>query len=107
MIICRIFRRNSLVALLTQDLILGEQNICRLLISCFCRCEITIYVTEQSNAIGTVRRVPAFELHRFMQQQNIQQQLKQQICMESCLPRVKMTEEQIRNILINPPSGVY
>jgi len=41
-----------------------------------------------------------------VQQVNIQQQLKQQLTMETCVPRVAMTPEQIRLILENPTSGI-
>nr|XP_002127610.1 nucleoporin p54-like isoform X2 [Ciona intestinalis] len=68
--------------------------------------EITIYVNEQSSAIGSVRRVLASELHRFLQQTNIQQQLKQQLLVEACVPRMAMSEDKVRALLVNPPSGI-
>lgn len=66
---------------------------------------MTIYVSEQSTTTGAVRRVLASELYRYMQQTNIQQQLKQQVLMEACVPRVTMSAEQIERILANPPAG--
>lgn len=70
------------------------------------KCEMTIYVTEQSTVTGATRRVFASELHKFLSQNNMKQQLQQQLAMETCVPRVAMTPEQINCILSNPPAGI-
>lgn len=64
-------------------------------------------MTEQSSTTGHVRRVPASELHRFMMQPNIQQQLKQQLFIEACMPRAIMSEKQIGDLISHPPSGEF
>lgn len=69
------------------------------------RTEIAIYVEEQSAATGTVKRVPASELYAFVSQAQIQQQLKQNLAAESCLPRTAMSGSQISQFLENAPSG--
>ncbi|XP_039256690.1 nuclear pore complex protein Nup54-like [Styela clava] len=70
------------------------------------RTEITVYVEEQSAATGTIKRVPASELHAFVSQRRIQQQLQQNMAAVSCMPRAAMRPEQIKQILENPPSGI-
>ena len=69
------------------------------------KCEVTMYVTEQSPVTGQTRRVLASELYRFLQQTNYAQQLKQQLAVESCQPRAAWTAEQVSNLLANPPAG--
>lgn len=70
------------------------------------KCEVTIYITEQSAVTGQTRRVLASELARFLLQQNYATQLKQQLAVESCQPRAAWTPEQISNLLANPPAGI-
>jgi len=69
------------------------------------KCEVTIYITEQSAVTGQTRRVLASELARFLLQQNYATQLKQQLAVESCQPRAAWTPEQVSNLLSNPPAG--
>jgi len=70
------------------------------------KCEVNIYVNEQSTVTGATRRVFATELHKFLQQNNIKQQLQQQLAMEGCVARVAMSAEQINQLLSNPPAGI-
>lgn len=70
------------------------------------RCEVTIYVSEMSSITGSTRRVFAHELHNFLQQANMRQQLEQQLAMETCVARVAMSSQQINRLLSQPPAGI-
>ncbi|BFZ15315.1 hypothetical protein BsWGS_18354 [Bradybaena similaris] len=69
------------------------------------RTEIIIYILERP-AQGPAKRVPANDLFNFLNQPTQKSQIATQLMVESMLPKVGWTEEQLKEYLDKPPAGV-
>jgi hypothetical protein len=74
-----------------------------------CRCEVVIYVEEQSalgTAATTTRRICASELHAFLSQQHIRTQLQQQMSVGDIVAHVALDAAGRAAYLRTPPAGI-
>ncbi|XP_005112153.1 nucleoporin p54 isoform X2 [Aplysia californica] len=69
------------------------------------RTEIVIYVLERP-ATGPAKRVPASDLFNFLNQPTQKTQVSSQLNVESILPKVGWSDEQLKEYLDKAPSGV-
>ncbi|BFZ05156.1 hypothetical protein BsWGS_08195 [Bradybaena similaris] len=69
------------------------------------RTEIVIYILERP-AQGPAKRVPANDLFNFLNQPTQKSQIATQLKVESMLPKVGWTEEQLKEYLDKPPAGI-
>ncbi|XP_064637552.1 nucleoporin p54-like [Lineus longissimus] len=69
------------------------------------KAELIIYVLER-HPIGTTRRIPATELNSFLIQSNIASQLQSQLAVETVIPKMGFSEEQLKQYLDTPPAGI-
>ncbi|KAK3798088.1 hypothetical protein RRG08_034644 [Elysia crispata] len=67
--------------------------------------EVVIYVLERPNS-GPAKRVTANELFNFLGQGTVQNQVASHLNVESMMPRVGWTPEQLKEYLEKPPAGV-
>lgn len=65
---------------------------------------MVIYVQERA-ATGATRRLSATESFAFFGQPQVRQQLATQFTVESVVPRIGFTGEQLADYLNNPPPG--
>jgi nuclear pore complex protein Nup54 len=70
----------------------------------YSRAELIIYIMERQ-PIGTTRRIPAMELNGFLIQSNIATQLQSQLAIETVIPKMGFSEEQLKQYLDTPPAG--
>lgn len=69
------------------------------------KCQFVIYVEERGQNPSDTKRIPATELHNFLNQPNTKQQLSS-LAIEQTLALVLPDEDQIKEFLENPPKGV-
>ncbi|CAG5135324.1 unnamed protein product [Candidula unifasciata] len=69
------------------------------------RTEVVIYVLERP-VQGPAKRVSANDLFNFLNQPAQKNQIATQLMVESILPKVGWTEEQLKEYLDKPPAGV-
>lgn len=64
-----------------------------------------MYILERP-AVGPSKRLSASEVSNFMNTANIKTQLANQLKIESVLPKIGLTPEQIKHYLDHPPAGM-
>lgn len=69
------------------------------------RTEVIIYVVERSPN-GTSRRVPATTLYAHFEQANIKSSL-QQLGVSLSMARTELSPAQVKQLLQNPPAGMW
>ncbi|CAL1539358.1 unnamed protein product [Lymnaea stagnalis] len=69
------------------------------------RTEIVIYILDRP-ASGPAKRIGANELFNFLNQPTQKNQIASQLNVESMLPKVGWTDEQLKEYLDKPPAGI-
>ena len=66
---------------------------------------MVIYILERP-ATGPARRIPASETFNFLNTPNIQTQLKNQLVVQSVIPKTGLTDQALKEYLDTPPAGM-